>query len=758
VFEAKLAEIINAVAAAPEASMVVLDDYHVIHNPLVHQMLAYLIDHQPPQMRLALLTREDPLLPISRLRARGQMVEIRQDDLRFSLEECAQFLQHSMGIPLNQEEVAALERRTEGWVVGLQLAALSMRGREDLPGFIDAFTGSSRFILGYLLEEVFDRQSSEVKDFLMKTSILERLSAPLCDAVAETKNSHSLLAHLEQANLFIIPLEPTGAWYRYHHLFVELLQHCLRLSEIPAASLHQRASQWFETQGFLQEAAEHSILAEDWGNAMRLIGALNESLFKRGEAVTLLGLCRKLPQEALYANLELSLVYIWAALITSQFDIASIALAHAEQIAPQGSPAQGLVAAAQAFLARAMHNDDRAIAHSEHSLALLPESAVGMRGNIAMNLGLAYWHEGRSLAAEAALRQACDLCQQAGNSYALLTAQIFLARIPSIQGKLHQAAEMCMALLRGSTDAPILCLTHFDLATIYHEWNELPKALEHFKRGFELCQRSKNVEFIQSAQLLRAILAWAQRDEAEALAALDEAARLGRDFPPAVRSRAAAFGVQLALRRNDPAMLTHWAGQINAGVDSHSFYRFLGLTPARLLIAQEKKEEAAEALKTLYETAQRAGWGYGMLVIRILQSLSAKTTAEALSYLNEALVFGQLEGYVRSFVDAGGSINPLLQEAALRSKTPEYIGKILAALNVEAGTSTSHNVNLVEPLSKRELEVLRLITAGLSNREIAKTLFVSPGTAKTHIHHICAKLGVRNRTEAAIRAKDLHLV
>ena len=322
--EIMLTALVNELAAAPEPILLVLDDYHVIHSLPIHQQVTFLLEHQPARMHLVLMTREDPLLPIARLRARGQVLEIRQEDLRFTLQEAANFLEHVMGLDLSPENVAALEQRTEGWIAGLQLAALSMQGMGDPKDFIQAFTGSNRYVLDYLIEEVFKRQSAEVQDFLLKTSILDRLCEPLCDSVireqramnsqgkenstiiedlTRTSSSQAILDYLDHANLFIIPLDQSRTWYRYHHLFSELLHFRLRAS--PAydeKGLHQRASQWYEAQGLFRDAVEHSLSAQDWGNAARLIGAANDGMLKNGETVTLLRWFGKLPREVACAN------------------------------------------------------------------------------------------------------------------------------------------------------------------------------------------------------------------------------------------------------------------------------------------------------------------------------------------------------------------------------------------------------------------------------------------------------------------------
>jgi len=569
--------------------------------------------------------------------------------------------------------------------------------------------------------------------------------------------SQKTLSELEQANLFIVSLDTSQIWYRYHHLFGELLRHRLRVDSLPQAPLHRCASQWYESQGLLREAVGHALSAQDWGNAARLIGAANTDMLKHGETVTLLDWFGKLPREVACANPGLCLTYAWTALLASRFDLAAPLLEQAEQLAEPRSAFLGQVAAAQAFLARSQRDSRRAIERSEQALALLPEANIADRGNIAMNLGLAYWHEGRMAEAAPVLAQACELNRKSGNFFALLTAQIFTARIAAVEGKLEQAAMMLEKVIRAGGQVPILCLAHFDLATLHQEWNDLPKALEHLEKGILLARHSGNLEFQQAGCLQKAILAHARGDEAGALAELLEADRLVQNFPAEVRSRTAAFGVQLALARNDPRLLLQWVGLVKAEVDAHPFYRFMGLAQPRILLFQREQARAAKLLKRIYSTAAAAGWGYGALVVRLLQSLAEASTEAAMLFLSDALRLGQPEGFVRSFVDAGRRLVPLLQEAVACGIESAYAERILAAMGASSRKEPLEQPGLVEPLSERELEVLRLVSAGLSNREIAAQLVISPGTAKTHIHHLCGKLGVRNRTEAAMRAKELGL-
>ena len=321
----------------------------------IHQQLGFLLDHQPPQMHLVLITREDPLLPLARLRARSQLQEIRLDDLRFTTTETADFLGKIMGLNLSDNEVALLERRTEGWIAGLQLAALSMQGHTDLHGFVQSFTGSSRFVLDYLIEEVFDRQAPDIKEFLLSTSVLEQLAGPLCNAVTQREDGQIFLETLEQANLFIIPLDQSRGWYRYHRLFAELLRNRLRTSR-PAdeALLHGRASRWYEAEGLTPEAIHHALAAQAWGRAAALIGQAADGLLRRGELLTLVRWFRKIPPELINGHPELGLSFVWALLLSGRYDDAGQLLTLYESAADPSSILLGQIANAQAFLRGAL--------------------------------------------------------------------------------------------------------------------------------------------------------------------------------------------------------------------------------------------------------------------------------------------------------------------------------------------------------------------------------------------------------------------
>jgi LuxR family maltose regulon positive regulatory protein len=371
-----------------------------------------------------------------------------------------------------------------------------------------------------------------------------------------------------------------------------------------------------------------------------------------------------------------------------------------------------------------------------------------------LNLGLIYWHEGQLRKATPALNDAYDLAVRIGNHYASLTAQIFLARTLASQGALRQAEEMLRQTLQVRGDIPIQALAHYDLATIYYEWNELEKAEAHLEQGLEICTRSGNEEFQNAGYMLKVCLLMAQGNIHGALAAAERSHRLSRNYAPATQARSMACHVQVALAMGDVLAAEKMVAQMSKDVDANSFYRFLGLVKARLLLAQGDKAAAREMLKERFARASQAGWGYATAAIRPLQALAAESDNTALELLTGALKLSQPEHFIRSYVDAGEGLIPLLQESARRGIVPDYVGQILSAF----GTGKRPALPLVEPLSEREVEVLRLVAAGMSNREIGEKLFISTGTAKTHVHNVCGKLGVRNRTEAATRAKELGLV
>ncbi len=794
--EAALGALVNDLATISFPIALVLDDYHAIQAPPIHHALTFLLDHFPPSLRLILATRADPPLPLARLRARGQLTEIRADDLRFALEEVAAFLKQALDLDLPREQVAALGARTEGWIAGLQLAALSLRGRADAREFVESFTGSDRFVLDYLIEEVYQRQSPEVQEFLLKTSILERLSAPLCDALwradvgdgkLEGRNispisnfqfpisSQQVLDYLESANLFLVPLDASRQWYRYHRLFADLLRHRLTLdSRYAVAQLHQRASAWYAANDFAADAIHHALAARDWARAATLILGETGTMLTRGEIVTLLKWLKALPDDSVRGNPELCLSYSWALILTGQLDAAETYLAQAETVARASNIASlvGSIYAAHAHIARARGDDRRTIELSQRALASLPAEAFDERSVLALNLGIASLNQGHIAEAEQAFGEAARTAQQSANHHVRLIALTFLGIVQIIRGKLHQGEEFFQQAIHSGSESPAVALAHLHYGALLYEWNDLNAAAEHLQRGLELGQRGGNPEVQMGVYRTLALLKQAQGDASAARSVMEQAQQFARDhnLPPIMHAAIAATCVQIALAQNDLPAAVRWAEQATQIADASPLYPALGLARARLLIAQKQNCAAAAELAKCSESVARVGWEGGLIAIRVLQSLAAETHTARLEFLTDALERAQSEGYFRTFADAGRALLPLLQDVALRGTSPEYVGKLLRAIAegqggrgakgraISSAPLRPDSPALTEPLSEREIEVLRLLAAGLSNRAIAKKLVISLGTAKTHVHNIFGKLDAQNRVQAVERARELRII
>jgi LuxR family maltose regulon positive regulatory protein len=774
--EALLTSLINDIAAASQPFALVLDDYHLIQALPIHQQLAFLLDHQPSQMHLVIASREDPPLPLSRLRARAQMVEIRQADLTFTAAEARAFLHQTMGLELSPGDVAALQRRTEGWIAGLQLVALSLRGSDDVQQLVGSFAGSHRYILDYLIEEVFERQPRHVQDFLLKASILDRFTASLCDAVcigaggaaAGGGGSREILLALDRANLFIVRLDESREWYRLHRLFADLLRQQLRRRETEAslAELHRRASRWYEAEGFHGDAVKHALAASDWGRAAALIRDTEDTMLRRGEVVTLLGWLQALPPEALRRHPQLYMSYSWALILTGQLDAAESTLAEAEKAArasggrDEQTALLGDIVAAQAFIARTRGDDARTIEFSQRALSLLPQENLAGRSIVAVNLGIAHWSSGHLTEAEQALREAEDAAQRSRNHYARLTALGFLGAVEAAQGRLHQAAGWLRQAIQAGGGSPPTALAYDTLSALLYEWNDLKAAAEQLERGIELGARSGNVEIQIGGYRHLARLRQAQGDPSAALDALQQAHQLARekDISPLMRARNAACHVQIALAQDDLPTAARWAERVTEDADGSPFYPLLGLTPARLLLAQDEEAAAAEQLECWYETAVGAGWRFGVIEVRALQALAAPTPDRSLAFLADALALAEPEGYVRTFVDKGEPIVALMRQAAAHGKTPAYARRLLEAFSRPPVPAPPRAQSLIEPLSGRELEVLHLLAEQRTNQEIAQALVISVNTVKTHLKNIYGKLGVHDRQEAVAKARELDLL
>ncbi len=764
--EMLLTVLLNDIAARPVPFLLVLDDYHCIQMLPIHQQLAFLLEHLPPQMHLVIATREELPLPLSRLRSRGQVADIRQADLIFTPEEATDFMLRTMHLHLSSADVTALYQHTEGWIAGLQLAALSLQASDDVPRSVQSFTGSQRYILDYLMDEVFQRQAPEIRDFLLRTCILERFNASLCDVLTGRQDSDRVLRTLEDANLFIIPLDESRQWYRYHQLFADLLRHRLDLEkQYDPVLLHRRASEWFADSGLAAEAVHHALVAADWPRAAALIAPLADTLLKQGQTATLLRWFRMLPETAVCADPRLCLNFAWVLILTEQFSAAEPYLARVEQAAAQSGArfVLGQVLIARAYIGRARGDHDRVIELSERALELVPPGEDAARSVLLANLGMAQFYRGRLGKAAQALSAAEEAGRTSGNQYARWTAAIFLNRIGMAQGKLRQAAETARQIVREGGQLPIVALAHYDLSRIYLEWNDWAAAADCVARGIDLARRGGGVEFTAAGQLIWALIRVAQRELTAAQTAVQEADRMLEHpgISPSTRLYSLVCHIGVALAQNDLQSATRAAERSPAFASAGSVGDYLSLMLARaqLALAQGRRVLAAEQLAALRATALQKGFHYVATQACALQALAAPNRTEGQAFLAQALAEAEPEGYVRTFVAPGESMAVLLRAAVACGNAVPYVDHLLAALGISAPEPPPPVPSeLVEPLSDRELQVLRLLAEGQTNQEIARRLYMSVNTVKTHLKNIYGKLGAKNRARAGARARELGLI
>jgi LuxR family maltose regulon positive regulatory protein len=779
--------LINALSTRPDAMTLVLDDYHVVDAPPVHSALTFLLDHAPPQLHLILATRGDPPLPLARLRARGELTELRAAELRFTTHEASAFLNQAMALYLAPEQIAALEERTEGWIAGLQLAALSLQGRdaERISAFIQAFTGSHHYIMDYLVEEVLGRQPEQIQTFLLRTSILDRLSGSLCDAVTGQNDSQTLLERLERANLFVFPLEEERRWYRYHHLFADLLRYRLHQSQPNRVfELQRRASEWYERTGLAVEAIQHALAANDFERAARLIAQAGGTMLRHGESTTLAGWLEVLPDDVVRSQAQLCVVHAWALLFAGQWDALELRLqdaersvdAHATQLpSAEIQDILGQAAAIRATVAINRGDIGRTIELCHQALEGLPENNLLVRGVVSLVLGAAYELSGDVVAASQAWSEASTLSQASGNTQAALTAIHALAKLQVIQGHLRQAAEsyqqaMQLGVNQDGRPLPAVGAAYVGLGDLLREWNDLSVAARHVAQGIELCKLWANMSYLADGYVTFAHVFQAQGDAAGALDMIQQAERMVQmqQVSHWIVSETATCQAQLWLMQGNMAAATRWAQEAGLRMeDEPGFGREAEhIAWTRVLIAQHRPAEAQQLLARWLPAAEaggRIGHVIGMLILQSLALHAQDETAAALTTLERALSLAEPEGYIRTFVDEGEPMAKLLGRINVSregGRLKDYVRKLLFAFGKEETLHPSALIahpSLVEPLSERELQVLRLVAAGASNREIAKALIVTVGTVKAHMHHIYGKLGVQSRTQAIARARALHL-
>jgi LuxR family maltose regulon positive regulatory protein len=820
--ELQLVKLINQVAARPQDWVLVLDDYHLITSQTIHDALTFLVDHLPASLHLILASRADPPLPLPRLRARGHLTELRQSDLRFTTEEAAAFLNNVMGLGLSAGDVAALETRTEGWIAGLQMASLALQarlspgegqdlGRSTRAELVRALTGSHRFFLDYLIEEVLEQQPPTLQEFLLQTSILERLSGPLCDWVtgklehrepeagpdilmSRFPDSQSVLEHLEAANLFVVPLDDERRWYRYHRLFADLLRRQLgQRSQDLMPALHRRASVWHEQQGFVSEAIDHALVAHDFERAADLIEERAEATFMRSEVATFLGWMEQLPDEEVRRRPTLCFFHAWGLLMRGRSldtvdqrlgDLACIQAGEA-----QGGVIGGRMAAFRAYLMVFRGDMHQAAELGQEALELLPESDRFLRSIVAWILSLARLADGDLQDGKQALREVAQMGQELGNPMITVTALCHQAKLQARQGRLHRAKEILERALQMVTDSeggrlPIASEALIGLGELEREWNNLEAAAGHLAEGIALARQwSEMAAFDAYFPLLRVRLA--QGDVEGAREALDTARQIAK------RSEATELDdlvselqqAHFATAAGNLAAVMHWAesrGLVSDGSlvpypsheEGQDFIRarlrkYEQLILARLFIRQGRAGEALDLLAPLLPLAKELSRIDLTIEIHILRALACQAEGQdtqAMAALESALSLAEPSGYVRIFLDEGASLARLLRQAASLGIAPAYVATLLAAYGgpevtgLETPPTFPPAQPLVEPLSARELEVLRLLATGLSNPEIADELYIAVSTVRSHCKSIYGKLNVHKRWDAVQRGQDLGLI
>jgi LuxR family transcriptional regulator, maltose regulon positive regulatory protein len=771
--ELVLTSLLNEVAAISENFIVVLDDYHVVDSEQINHALEFMIERLPPQMHLVIATREDPDLPLSRLRARDQLTELRAADLRLTLSEASAFLNQTMGLHLSAENITALETRTEGWVAGLQLAAISMQGQKDASRFIQSFTGSHHFVIDYLVEEVLGRQPDHVQRFLLRTSILERLCGPLCDALLldAAPSGQQTLEYLEHANLFLLPLDNERRWYRYHHLFADLLRQRLYQSLEHVTELHTHASQWYEDQGLEVEAFHHAAAANDIDRAERLIEGRGLPLQFRGASAPILNWLKSLPKMTLDTRPSLWVTYASTLLFGGQhtaveqtLQAAEVALAATIQGAEADDKSRDLVgriASMRATLAVIQHDAETIIYQSQRALEYLHPANLPVRTATTWSLGYAYQLQGNRAAASQAYNEVIDISKSYGNSIYTMAATLNLGQIQEADNQLPLATRTYRRVIELAGDPPqgMAGEAYLGLARIYYEWNDLDEAEELGRQCLQLTRQMETISTSVSYSLFLARLSLAQGDVSGAVAALDEAEEYVRRHNFIfMLSEVAAIQVPTLLRQGNLTAAAHLAQT-----------QKLPLNQARVSLAQGNPSAALAVLEPWGRQMEAKGWSDERLRVLLLQAIAHYAQGnkkKALQVLGEALELARPGGFIRIFVDEGLPMFRILSEAAAQGLMPDYVVKLLAAFKVEdqGSAGESHaatpvtSQSLVEPLSERELEVLRLLGTDLNGPEIARELLVSLNTMRTHTKNIYNKLGVNSRRTAVRRAQELNLL
>jgi len=780
--EAILTSLINDISADTAELIMVLDDYHLIELEAIHKAVSFFIDHLPPQLHLVISGRSDPPLPLANLRAKGLLSELRAADLRFSQQEASDFLKLAAQTELSDNDITRLEERTEGWIASLQMAALSLKGRDDVSGFINSFSGSHRYILDYLTEEVLQRQDEHTRLFLLKTSISDHLCGPLCDALTGRDDGQKTLEQLDEANLFVQPLDDRRYWYRYHRLFADLLKNQLmRTYPDDIHNLHLTAAKWYQANGYVQGAMHHAFIMNDYEYAADLIEQSAFDLLTEGKSYALQTWLAKLPKDLVQSRPWLCVWGGWSYLMTTAQPndiepfLASVdaKLPKIEQQSPDDiSKIKGYSLTLRAILARRIGDLTRSIELSHQASEYISEDDQFARSFILLNLTVSHFYNGDLEIARAYAEKTMAHARATETIYDDIVCTILMANIESQKGYLNKAKMIFAEAVELGTQPggyilPATCRAFMGLGTIAYEQNDLDEAEGHYSKALELARQGNEMLTVMNGYVLLAWLYQIRGNTEKADELLSQAQSLAlKSYTADIEGYFESWKARFALTRGDMDAAARWADEQRESLTSSEtlFYTYAyGLlsTFFKVCIATGKLDgilPALENAKRNMETQGQTGWLIDILAIESLVLDTTGNTEKALAVLEQALKLAEPHSFIRLFVDQGEPMAKLLRLAASRGIHATYVNKLRSAMHSQEQEQPDKQSPLVDPLSQRELEVLELLDAGKSNQQIADELILSIGTVKKHVYNIYSKLGVERRTQAISRSRELGLI
>ncbi len=769
--------LVNEIAELSDMLLLVLDDYHLIENETIHSITHFLIEHSPPQFQLIIATRVDPPFPLAKWRVGNEVSEVRISDLSFDRLEISHFLSNVVNLKLSDHEISVLESRTEGWVAGLQLAALSLQNCRDIPSFIGDFAGTNRHIVDYLAEEVLNRQPDHIQRFLLQTAILEQMSSELCDFLTERNDSRQILIDLDHDNLFTVPLDDTRCWYRYHHLFADLLRQRLQQTDSGKVfHLHSRASKWYEKNSLVDNAIDHAFAAGDYERAAVLIGNLSDTAWEFERKSRLFDWFETLPEEYIHERPDLCFFSAWVLIENDKFVEAEKRLQRVEQMIDSGNGSfstdelQGKVAAMRAFMATGQGDADKIIVLSKKALEFLPEEAKIWRANTYFTLGVAQTMLGDLFSAISAFSQTRTMSREAGITHLYLKASFWLIARLKYAGQLPRALEICEELqhivkeqgIENSFAGGAVYMMRGDLL---YELNRLDDAARLMGEDLKISEKGHDVAHKGWCYygMMRVLTAQNDISGAEEFIERVEKLKITSNLLLWVTHLTESWKARVWLLTGMHNKVANWLVEkkISANDELSSMvYEFGYLILARYLITSDKVDEALPLLNRLLQRQEKGGrvlLRIETLLVKAQGLLKRGDLQQAQQMVHDAILLAEPGGYVRVFIDEGQSLSDLLETLLLEDDVPQqFVKKLLAESQLSKHVHVANNI--AEQLSERELEVLRCIAAGLPNKKITEELFTSMSTVKTHLRHIYSKLGVNSRTQAVAEARAMDLV